>query len=171
MGAADEEDDSALVVNGWSLFGHQAFVDALEQLLTQVEDLAASDPHGFHHHAAFKVLQKVKDCTFKRVPTDPASRDFVGGDAFGKHKHWRRAKHGMPPRYRLFFQFLSDAPKRIIFAWFNSEDTLRKDGAKTDCYTTFVRMVERGDIPDTFDALLKESRGLTKEDQAAQGNH
>jgi toxin YhaV len=166
MGAPDEGENGALAVNGWSLFGHQAFVEAFEQLLAQVEDLAERDPHGFHHHPASKVLQKVKDCTFTRVPADPTSRDFVGGEAFGGHKHWRRAKHGMPPRYRLFFQFRSDAPKRIIFAWFNSEDTQRKEGAKTDCYTVFVRMVERGDIPDAFEALLKESRGLTKEDRA-----
>ncbi len=169
MGAGGASD--AVVVNGWSLFAHTAFVEAFEQLLLQVEELAVNDPHGFHHHPAFKVLQKVKGCTFKRVPSDPASRDFVGGDVFGSHKHWRRAKQGMPHRYRLFFQFRSDAPKRIIFAWFNSEDTMRKEGSKTDCYAVFVRMVERGAIPDAFEVLLKESRGLTKEDQAAQGDH
>jgi len=148
------------VVNGWSLFGHQAFNEAFEALIEEVEALIADDPHGFHHHPTYKLFHKLSDCVFKRVPADPASKDFFGGDAFDGHTHWRRAKHGMPPRYRLFFQFRSDAPKRIIFAWFNDEGTLRKEGSRTDCYATFVRMVERGDIPDDFETLLSHSQAI-----------
>lgn len=165
MGAGGTSD--AIVVNGWSLFAHRAFVEAFENLLEQVEALAEEDPHGFHHHPLYKLFHKVKDCVFVRVPAEPMSRRFVGGDAFAGHSHWRRAKHGMPNRYRLFFQFRSEAPKSIIFAWFNSEDTLRKAGSRTDCYTVFVRMVERGEIPDDFETLLGTSKHLTKGDQAA----
>lgn len=155
------------VVNGWSLFGHEEFVAAYDELIERVEALVAQDPHGFHHHRDYKLLAKITDCVFRRVPEDPASREFVGGEAFGAHRHWRRAKHGMPTRYRLFFQFRSGAPKHIIFAWFNSEDTLRKAGSKTDCYAVFVRMVERGVIPDDFETLLNHSQGLTSKDQPA----
>lgn len=160
--------NGGIVINGWSLFGHEEFVAAYDELIERVEALAEQDPDGFHHHRDYKLLEKITDCVFTRVPADPASRQFVGGDAFGAHRNWRRAKHGMPTRYRLFFQFRSDAPKRIIFAWFNSEDTLRKSGSKTDCYTVFVRMVERGNIPDDFEALLSHSQGLkSPKDQPA----
>lgn len=162
-GSADA--GGALVINGWSLFAHQAFVGAFEDLLTQVETLTRDDPHAFHHHPTYKLFQKVCDCVFERVPTDPASKEFIGGGAFDGHTSWRRAKHGMPPRYRLFFQFRSHAPKTIIFAWFNSVDTLRKAGSRTDCYAVFVRMVEKGEVPDDFEALLKASGRLTNDDR------
>ena len=170
MGAPGRGNNSALVINGWALFAHEAFNAEFQRLLTLVEKLASENPHGFHHHPATKVFLKVKNCAFERVPADPSSRDFVGGDAFGTHKHWRRAKHGMPHRYRLYFQFQSQAPKSIIYAWFNSEDTMRKEGAKSDCYATFVRMIESGDIPDSFESLLKASKALTQDSLASPGD-
>ncbi len=42
--------------------------------------------------------------------------------------------------------------------WFNDGDTLRKAGSKTDVYATFRRMLARGDVPDSIDHLLAESR-------------
>lgn len=160
MNQGDAVDGS--VVNGWALFGHRVFNDALSSLVGEIDRLVKSDPQGFHHHPSYKLLVKTTDCAFKRVPANPESRDFVGGKAFKGRSHWRRAKHGMPPRYRLFFQFRSDAPKRIIYAWFNDEAHLRKEGARTDCYETFARMMNRGTIPNSFDELLAESKSVKK---------
>ena len=37
------------------------------------------------------------------------------------------------------------------------QDSLRKAGAKTDVYSVFRRMLARGDVPDSLDALLAAS--------------
>jgi toxin YhaV len=63
-------------------------------------------------------------------------------------------KNNLPPRYRLFFQFRSDA-KTIIYAWLNDEATLRKEGAKTDVYAVFESMLAKGKPPTTWDELIK----------------
>jgi len=44
----------------------------------------------------------------------------------------------------------------IIFAWVNDENTLRSSGSKSDPYTVFQRMLERGHPPDDSppDALV-----------------
>ncbi|MGP1666437.1 MAG: type II toxin-antitoxin system YhaV family toxin, partial [Rhodanobacter sp.] len=70
-----------------------------------------------------------------------------------KNKHWRRVKKGMPNRYRLFFQFQSTAPRSITYAWFNNEATLRKAGAKTDCYAVFCAHVAAGRVPSSYQDL------------------
>ncbi|MSP97824.1 MAG: hypothetical protein EXR29_11490 [Betaproteobacteria bacterium] len=71
--------------------------------------------------------------------------------------HWRRAKRGLPERYRPFFRFASKPVRLIVDAWFNHEDTLRKAGCKTHVYETFRRMLERGEVPDSIDHLLTVS--------------
>ncbi len=42
----------------------------------------------------------------------------------------------------------------IIFLYLNDEATLRKEGAKSDPYRVFRRMVDRGEIGDDFEANL-----------------
>jgi toxin YhaV len=67
-------------------------------------------------------------------------------------------KKGMPDRYRLFFRFASNPVQLIVYVWFNDEDTLRKAGSKTDVYEVFKRMLMRGKVPTSINALLDESR-------------
>ena len=65
--------------------------------------------------------------------------------------HWFRVKkQGLLPRYRLFFQFRSEAPKTIIYAWLNDERTLRKAGDKNDVYAVFYSDVERRENAKLF---------------------
>ena len=47
--------------------------------------------------------------------------------------------------------------KLIVYVWFNDDGTLRKAGAKTDVYAAFRRMLERGEVPESVAALLRES--------------
>ena len=70
-------------------------------------------------------------------------------------RHWRRAK--IWRRFRLFFRFDSKT-RIIIFAWVNDEITLRSSGSKSDPYTVFQRMLERGNPHDDWTALLAASR-------------
>ncbi len=146
-----------MVSNGWNLFYFRLFGQILNQLEAEVTVLAQKDPTGFHHHKKAKLLKAVIDNVRTEVPRDPEHRDFwLGGTLGDSYKDWRRVKHRLPPRYRLFFKFASK-DKRIVYAWLNDESTLRKAGAKTDVYEVFKRMLRRGDVPNGFDDLLKES--------------
>jgi toxin YhaV len=62
----------------------------------------------------------------------------------------------MAPRYRLFFQFRTDAPKTIIYVWLNDLDSIRKDGDKHDVYAVFASMLNAGKVPGDFSALLAQ---------------
>lgn len=65
-------------------------------------------------------------------------------------KKFRRVKkHGLPPRYRLFWVFSSRA-KAIIFLYLNDEATLR--GAARDPYAVFAAKRRRGEIGKDLDA-------------------
>lgn len=92
------------------------------------------------------------------VPHNPDHPDFRLGKTLGaEHANWRRARKGMPDRYRLFFRCASKPVKSIVYVWFNDEDTLRKAGSKTDVYEVFRRMLMRGRVPTSITDLLHES--------------
>lgn len=148
------KDSDALLANGWTLYGHPIFTDHLEQLMLEVEELLREQPANAPHHRLWKLLECVMNCIMQRVPADPNHVDFRQGLTLGPNlTHWRRAKKGMPQRYRLFFQYRSTAPKSIIYAWFNDEDTLRNAGAKCDVYAVFKHLVDSGQIPASYDKL------------------
>lgn len=150
-----------MVRNGWNLFYFRLLGQILNQLEAEVTALANKDPKGFHHHPKAKLLKAVIDKVLIDVPNNPNHRDFWLGDTLGdSYKDWRRVKQRLPPRYRLFFKFSSDE-KRIVYAWLNNESTLRQAGAKTDVYEVFKRMLRRGDVPNSFDDLLKASAAAT----------
>ncbi|HET6805342.1 MAG TPA: type II toxin-antitoxin system YhaV family toxin [Frateuria sp.] len=158
------KDSDALVSNGWTLYGHPIFIDHLDQLMTDVEALLRDDPDNAPHHRLWKLLECVMDCILRRVPSNPDHADYRLGDTLGPaNRHWRRAKKGMPQRYRLFFQYRSTAPKNIIYAWFNDEDTLRNAGGKRDCYAVFKRLVASGRIPRSYEKLVAEAAVLAAE--------
>lgn len=147
--------------NGWDLYAHDYFQQRLEDLVAEVEVIAEKDPTGFIHHPVFKRFECVTNGIYKDVPANPDDTKFRQGKTLGKNnKHWRRIKKGLPNRYRLFFQFRSDAPKAIIYAWLNDEKTLRKANSKTDVYTVFQKMLEGGKIPNEWDDLLAAAEGL-----------
>jgi toxin YhaV len=70
------------------------------------------------------------------------------------YRHWRRAKIGR--RFRLFFRYDSKA-KVIVFAWVNDAHTLRSAGSSSDPYAVFQKMLDRGNPPDDWAALLAAS--------------
>lgn len=146
---------TVIVVNDWGLFGHPLFLQRFSDLVEDVEQLAEKDPDGFYRHPNYKLLEKVESSILERVPANPGSPDyFLGNTTLGKgNGHWRRVKGGLPNRYRLFFQFRSDAPKSIIYVWLNDEATLRKAGSKTDVYAVFLAKLNRGEIPSSFAEL------------------
>lgn len=71
------------------------------------------------------------------------------------YTHWYRAKTGSG-RYRLFFRF-STRERIIVFAWVNDSKTLCTCGGHNDAYAVFARMLENGDPPDDWDALVRRA--------------
>jgi toxin YhaV len=146
------------ITNGWHLFVHPLFLAQLEKLTVAVEKLQQRDPVGYQTTANAKLLAALRQLVFETIPSDPTRADYRQGGTLGRdRKHWFRAKFGNG-RFRLFFRFDSKA-KIIIFAWVNDETTLRTYGSKTDAYAVFRKMLDDGNPPDSWSALLDASKG------------
>jgi toxin YhaV len=101
-----------------------------------------------------KVADAIRQLILHEIPEDPARTRYRQGSTLGgEHKHWARAKFGNG-RFRLFFRYHSKA-RIIVFAWVNDSETLRTYGSRTDAYVVFRRMLESGNPPDDWDALVR----------------
>ena len=144
-----------LIVNGWSIYAHPLFLDQLEGLIEEVEKRKAREPKAWRKKNCAKRLAAILKLITENIPADPGASAFRQGDTLGDHrKHWFRAKFFQ--QYRLFYRFNSEA-KVVVLAWVNDEKTLRAYGSKTDAYATFKGMLDGGNPPDDFDALMKEA--------------
>lgn len=142
--------------HGWSLLFHGCLVEQLQKLKAASDRAEAIDPSGFEANANVKLYRALSHLIFETVPSDPAREEYRQGNTMGtSYRHWRRAKIGR--RFRLFFRYDSKA-KVIVFAWVNDERTLRSAGSKSDPYAIFQKMLERGNPPDDWAALLVASR-------------
>ena len=147
-----------MLQNGWQLFYFRLFKAALDGLEADVTRLAKQDPRSYKTHPKTRLLASVYKSITQLVPANPDHAGFRLGKTLGaEYANWRRVKKRMPDRYRLFFRFASNPVKLIVYVWFNDEDTLRKAGSKTDVYAAFRRMLERGEVPESVVALLRES--------------
>ena len=143
-----------LVVNGWTIYAHPLFLDQLEKLAAAVEAAMAKSPKRYRNSANAKLLKALHTIAFERIPQDPTTARYRQGNTLGdNYKHWFREKFGNG-RFRLFFRYDSKA-KIIVYAWVNDENTLRTYGAKTDAYAVFASMLDAGNPPDSWAALLK----------------
>lgn len=141
----------------WNKFWHSCFENHYLQLLNIVEDLIIKDPDNFYNHPHYKFFESVTDCIENRIFIDPENKEFLLGNTLGKkNRNWRRAKNGMPQRYRLFFKF-SSTKSEIILAWLNDGKSIRKAGSKNDVYEEFKRLLASGKIPNTYNELIKSS--------------
>lgn len=155
MTGASAPAEAPLVVNGWSIYAHPVFLDQLEGLIEEVELRKTRDPKAWQKKNCTKRLAAIFKLVSEDIPAEPGAPAFRQGATLGEHrKHWFRAKFFQ--QYRLFFRFDSSA-KVIVLAWVNDEQTLRSYGSKTDAYATFKGMLEGGNPPDDFDALMKEA--------------
>ncbi len=141
--------------HGWRLTRTRAFEAALAPLEADVRRLAAERPDDWAGHPKAKLLRRITDLILDEIPRDPAANAYALGNTLGPaHRHWRRAK--FMQRFRLFFRFDS-ASRIIVYAWINDETTLRKAGSRTDPYAVFLRRLNAGDPPSTWDELLRET--------------
>jgi toxin YhaV len=145
-----------LTVYGWSIYAHPLFLDAVAALIAEVEQRKARDPKGYRDRNAAKRLAAILKLITEVIPSDPAHPAFRQGDTLGAdRKRWFRAKFFQ--QYRLFFRFDS-ASRVIVLAWVNDDRSLRAYGSKTDAYAVFRSMLDNGNPPDDFGALIKAAR-------------
>lgn len=151
-----------ITVNGWTLYAHLLFLTQLESLTNMVERAAKKDPSTYASTANAKLLAAMRKLMFEVIPVDPTRPEFRQGGTLGpSRKHWFRAKFG-GGRFRLFFRYSSVA-KIIVFAWVNDRDTLRTYGSKTDAYAVFKAMLDKGNPPDDWPALIAQSVAISSE--------
>jgi len=151
------EPSPVIVVNGWRIYTHPLFINKLEALVGEVEQLRVADPIGYLQKKKTKLLAAIYKMAFEVIPENPADRAFLQGNTLGgSYRHWRRAKF-FEGRYRLFFRYSTTA-RVIVLAWVNDDDTLRTYGSKTDAYAIFKRMLDKDRPPDDLEALLKEAK-------------
>ncbi|MGB5685740.1 MAG: type II toxin-antitoxin system YhaV family toxin [Candidatus Electrothrix sp.] len=149
----------------WKLFWHPLFEERFLSLLKRVEELAERDPDGFYSHRDYKFFENVSNCIEYRIVQEPSSKEFNLGKTLGKkYKNWRRAKNGLPPRYRLFFRYSSQAGE-IVFAWLNDESSIRRDGHKKDVYEVFKKLLQSNIIPNSYNELVKKSKELDLQEE------
>ncbi|MBB5608117.1 MULTISPECIES: type II toxin-antitoxin system YhaV family toxin [unclassified Janthinobacterium] len=158
-----------LVVNGWTIFSHPLFLDALEALIRQVESLRLKDPLGYANKNASKRLAAIARLAFDVIPQDPTRSEYRQGHTLGgHHTHWFRAKFFQ--QYRLFFRYHLES-KIIVYAWVNDLDTKRAYESDDDAYRVFRKMLESGHPPDDWLALLAEAQGgQSRLDQLGKAN-
>ena len=161
-----------IVVKGWALFFHEHLLDQLERLTAAAEldkkrrAPATGKQRGTPATSNAKVLRALHQLMFDDVPDNPTRSEYRQGSTLGTaHAHWFRAKFGAG-RFRLFFRFHSPA-KVIVYACVNDDETLRTYGSLTDAYRVFAGMLDKGDPPDSWDALLKACRTKKGQDRAA----
>ncbi|MFA5494466.1 MAG: type II toxin-antitoxin system YhaV family toxin [Porticoccaceae bacterium] len=142
--------------HGWILLFHECIVEQLRKLESAAERAQRTDPQGCEGNANVKLFRALSQLILEIVPSDPGRDEYRQGNTLGPaHRHWRRAKVGR--RFRLFFRYDSRS-KTIVFAWVNDEQTLRSSGSKSDPYSVFEKMLQRGNPPDDWESLVAESR-------------
>ena len=138
--------------HGWSLLFHECLSEQLQRLHAAAERAQQQDPQGFESNANVRLFAALSKLIFDAVPSDPGREEYRQGNTMGAaFRHWRRAKVGR--RFRLFFRY--DTKTRIIiFAWVNDYTTLRAYDSRTDAYRVFKGMLEDGNPPGDWKALL-----------------
>lgn len=140
----------------WSAFCFYLLKGRLVSLQKRIAQLPESKRQG---HPDVKLYVAVVDA-IKQVRQNPAEKIYqLGNTLTDVHRDWRRVKEGLPPRYRLFFKFFSKQ-QEVYFVWLNDETTLRKAGAKTDVYKSFLRLLQSNTVPSDRTALNKTSTSI-----------
>jgi toxin YhaV len=145
-----------VTIHGWTIYLHPLFRSQLRDLQEHVETLRRKDPAGYGKRNATKRLAAIAKLAFDIIPQDPTRAEYRQGGTLGKqHKHWFRAKFFQ--QYRLFFRYHA-ASKVIVFAWVNDETTKRAYESDDDAYRVFRKMLDNGNPPDDWDALISAAR-------------
>ncbi len=141
-----------MIINGWKIFTHKLFLDQLEELLIQVENIKIKDPKNYKNKNVSKRLAAILKLAFDVIPQDPTLSVYRQGNTLGTgDKHWFRAKFYQ--QYRLFFRYHLEK-KIIVYVWVNNENTKRVYESKKDAYKVFKKMLKNGNPPERIGTNL-----------------
>ena len=122
-------------------------------MVRAVDARRKKDPENHKTTANAKLLAQIFEVAFNRIPQNPEDKRYRQGDTLGdEYKHWFREKFGNG-RFRLFFRF-EKRSKILVYAWVNDETTLRTRGSKSVAYAVFAKMLDGGNPPDGWSALV-----------------
>ena len=142
-------------INGWTIYLHPLFTDALGAMIEEVRKARETDPENYRSKRCAKLLAATRKMAFEEIPRNPADPRFRQGGTLGEtYKHWFRGKYAQ--QYRLFFRF-HEAHRSIVLVWVNDEDTKRAYGSRTDAYAVFAKMLNREYPPDDWAALVAQA--------------
>lgn len=145
-----------MIVNGWRIyFIKRLFGKQRRELQAEVRQLKKTlPPEEYRTHSTVKLYTAIMVAIKEKIPLDPFASHFA---LTGALKNYGRVKKmGLPDRYRLFFRAIQTKEYKAIFIlWLGYP---RKQGDKNDCYKVFTKMVERGNFPDSIDALILDSQ-------------
>ena len=153
----------------WKVYYFEIFYAQYTRLISDVLEIKKKDPQNYKSHKKTKLLARVRSVIRDQISVDPTSRIFNLGSYLPKqYRAYKRAKSGLPNRYRLFFRYKQE-DGQIIIIWMNNEDTLRKKGDKNDVYNFFLKMLETGNVPSQWEILVAQSKELPAPQQ--QNSH
>jgi toxin YhaV len=145
-----------LARNAWGILLHPLLLDQLERVIGAAEAERSRRGPDQPAGANMKVAASLWQLILAEVPQDPSRSTYRQGNTLGTDmRHWMRAKFGNG-RFRLFFRYHSEA-RLIVFAWVNDSESLRTYGSRTDAYAVFRRMLDSGNPPDDWEALVRAS--------------
>jgi len=121
----------------YHVFYYQRIAQLKEQQVRELRNKL--DDEEFKQHEIVKFAFRVRKADQEIIPQDPDRPEYR---LRGELKKYRRYKQGLQ-RYRIIFCF-SSHPKIIIYLYLNDEKHLRKEGAKTDPYEKFKKLLRKG---------------------------
>lgn len=149
-----------LIINGWRIYAHSLFLEQLEKLIAQVDNLKQKYPQSYQQKKPTKLLAAINKLVFEIIPQNPLLQEYRQGNTLGQdYRHWFRAKFFQ--QYRLFFRF-HEPSKIIVYVWVNDDKSKRAYGSNTDAYEVFKKMLARGNPPDNWPSLLAEVQQETR---------
>lgn len=155
--------DEILVINGWTFLVWPAFDERWRGLLVAVARRRMTDPPGYARSPEARMLKALIEIIRDRIARDPNAADArLKGDLGA----WRRIRFF--GRFRLFYRFDS-ATRTVILTWLTDAETLRKEGARTDPYLVFAKMLARGEVPSGWAELEAGSARMAGAPDAGPG--
>ncbi len=144
---------SPALINGWLVLALPEVERRYAEIRRRVVELRGRlAEEDYVQHPTLKLFASVRRLLTSTIPADPDAPEFKLEGSLSKFR--RAKKHGLPPRYRLFWVF-SSRLRVIIVLYLNDETTLRKEGARSDPYRVFQRMIDRGEVGADFEANLR----------------
>lgn len=131
---------------------HEIYFQRVRRLKERVKGLrAALSQEDFQRHETVKLAARVRRAELE-ILEDPNRPEYLLRDELRK---FRRYKRGLS-RYRIIFCFSNDPPI-VVFLYLNTEDSLRKEGARSDPYEEFKALLRRGAVSgDPADPRLRK---------------